>query len=90
MVTHDLDWGLVPDYIRRDVEQFTADNHMEPISDPIEAFTRWLAWNGIIGYSSQIRDVLAELISADSFYLVTTDQQRAAWLAELLRTEVTL
>jgi len=67
-----------------DLAEYERDNHCEKTNDHIELFDRFLEWNGIVGYSSQIRSALYQLITCSQEHLSTTDQADTARLAMCL------
>ena len=52
--------------------------------EPIQLFSEFLEYNGIVGYDSVIRTALWDLITSGSEYLTTTDKDREEWLRRLL------
>ena len=52
----------LPAHIRKDIEEFIEENNF--IKCPLEEFStydlidHWLTWNGIIGYTGQIIDMI--------------------------------
>lgn len=49
-----------------------------------ELFDIWLQYEGIIGYTTDIRNALWTLITASPRYLATTDQEKEEWLKSML------
>lgn len=80
-------WDTVPAHIKNDIDEFNRDNNRDPTDDPIEAFDRWLTWNGIVGYSSSIRQALFELITSDGDYLIAQDLEQENKLRKLMGVE---
>jgi hypothetical protein len=82
-----VDPSSLSQFVKGDVNENMQDEEIK-VSTVGEVFDKWLTFNGIIGYSQDIRRVLFDIITSTDLALSTLDYAKTQELRNLFGLEV--